>query len=96
VECFQRIAEVPASMLGERRSVLLTGIPLSAQQMWDAVKPRASASVRFEPDVRLQSIMDSVPKATYSARAAALGLAHSASIDEIVREYEEAALAHHG
>jgi hypothetical protein len=87
------MAELPASALGERRTVLLTGIPASAQQMWDAVKPRATGAVRFEPDARLQAIMDSVPKATYSARAAVLGLPHSTAIDEIVREYEEAALA---
>jgi nucleoside-diphosphate-sugar epimerase len=93
VQCFRRMAELPASALGERRTVLLTGIPASAQQMWDAVKPRATGGVRFEPDARLQAIMDSVPKATYSARAAVLGLPHSTAIDEIVREYEEAALA---
>jgi D-erythronate 2-dehydrogenase len=95
VQCLRRMAELPASALGERRTVLLTGIPVSAQQMWDAVKPRASGSVRFEPDARLQSIMDSVPNATYSARAAALGLPHNESIDEIVREYQETTLAHH-
>ena len=96
VQCLQRMARLPANALGERRTVLLTGIPVSAQQMWDAVRQRASGNARFEPDARLQAIMDSVPKATHSARAAALGLPHSASIDEIVREYEEAALPHHG
>jgi hypothetical protein len=90
------MAQVPANALGERRTVLLTGIPVSAQQMWDAVRPRATGSVRFEPDARLQAIMDSAPKATRSARAAALGLPHSQTIDEIVREYEEAAITHHG
>ena len=95
VQSFQRMAELPAQMLGERRTVLLTGIPVSASQMWDAVRPRASGRVRFEPDARLQAIMDSVPKATHSARAAALGLPHNQSIEEIVRESEEARLAHH-
>jgi nucleoside-diphosphate-sugar epimerase len=95
VQCLRQMAELPARELGARRSVLLTGISVRAQQMWDAVKPRATGSVRFQPDPALQHIMDAVPKATYSARAAALRLPHSASIDEIVREYEEAALAHH-
>jgi nucleoside-diphosphate-sugar epimerase len=95
VQSFQRMAELPAQMLGDRRTVLLTGIPVSAHQMWDAVRPRASGRVRFEPDARLQAIMDSVPKATHSARAAALGLPHNQSIEEIVRESEEARLAHH-
>ena len=77
-------------------TVLLTGIPVSAQQMWDAVKPRAKGKVRFEPDPKMQAIMDSVPKSTRSARAAKLGFPHSQDIQEIVRDYEEAALAHHG
>ena len=40
--------------------------------------------------------MDGVPKATRSARAAKLGFAHNEDIHEIVREYEETALANHG
>jgi hypothetical protein len=75
---------------------LLTGISASAQQMWDAAKSKASGKLRFEPDPALQAIMDAVPKATLSRRAAELGLPHNNSIEEIVREYEEAALPHHG
>jgi len=96
VDAFKRIAEVPGDKLGARRTVLLTGVPVSAQQMWDAVKARAKGAVRFQPDPALQAIMDAVPKATLSRRAAELGLPHSASIDEIVREYEEAAFENHG
>ena len=95
VDSFKRIAAAPSDQLGARRSVLLTGIPVSAQQMWDAVKARAKGRVRFEPDPALQAIMDAVPKATQSKRAAELGLPHNGSIEEIVREYEETALAHH-
>jgi nucleoside-diphosphate-sugar epimerase len=96
VQCFRRMAELPAGELGARRTVQLTGISVSAQQMWEAVRSRATGTVRFQADPALQAIMDAVPKATYSARAAALGLPQSRSIDEIVREYQEAALAHHG
>jgi len=95
VAAFQRMAQVPGDELGRRRTVLLTGISASAQQMWDAVKGRAKGRVRFAPDPALQPIMDAAPKATLSKRAAELGLPHSASIEEIVREYEETALAHH-
>ena len=87
VENFLRISQTPKEALGSHRTVLLTGIPVSAQQMWDAVRPKAIARVRFDPDPALQAIMDAVPKATYSKRAAELGLGHSASIDEIVAEY---------
>src|SRR2546423_631402 len=96
VDAFQRIAELPSDALGARRTVLLTGISASAQQMWDAVKAKATGKVRFESDPALQATMDAVPKATLSQRAAELGLPHSNSIEEIVREYEETALAHHG
>lgn len=87
VEAFRHAAELPAADLGLRRTVLLTGIPVSAAEMWNAVKRRARGTVRFEPDPRLQAIMDAVPKATLSRRAADLGFRPSASVDEIVAEY---------
>jgi D-erythronate 2-dehydrogenase len=89
---------VHASRIGipsTSKTVLLTGIPVSAQEMWDAVKARARGKVRFEPDPAIQAIMDAVPKATRSVRAAQLGFPHSNNIEEIVREYEQASVAHH-
>lgn len=94
VECFMRMSQTAWS--SRSRSVLLTGIPVTAREMWDAVKDRAKGRVSFEPDPAIQAIMDAVPKATRSARAAELDLPHSRDIGEIVREYEEARLAHHG
>jgi D-erythronate 2-dehydrogenase len=96
VEALIRTSEASAASFGPTRTVLLTGISVSAQEMWDAVKHKAAGRVRFEPDPAIQAIMDAVPKATYSQSAARLGLPHSRNIEEIVREYEEAALAHHG
>jgi len=87
VAAFRHAAELPAAELGARRTVLLTGIPVSARQMWDAVRGRARGQVSFRPDAELQAIMDAVPKATLSRRAQALGFRASASIDEIVAEY---------
>lgn len=96
VQCFQRALALPGEEIGPRRALLLTGIPVTARQMWDAVKARAKGRVRFEPDPRVQEVMDAAPKATRSARAAALGLPASESIQEIVDDYEkDAALAHH-
>jgi nucleoside-diphosphate-sugar epimerase len=96
VKSLVKAAQLPARAFDARKTVLLTGIGVSAQEMWEAVKPRARGEVRFDPDPAIQGIMDAVPKATYSERAARLGLPHSTSIEEIVREYEETALAHHG
>jgi nucleoside-diphosphate-sugar epimerase len=82
---------------GQRRTVLLNGISVSAGEMWEAVKPRAKGKVRFEPDPQIQPLMDAAPKTTVSRRAAELGFPRSAGIQEIVREYEEqAAVANHG
>lgn len=97
VQCFLRALEIPGEALGPRRTVLLTGIPVSAGEMWEAVKPHAKGKVKFAPDPQLQKIMDGAPKSTRSARAAALGFPHSSSIAEIVDDYrKEAALANHG
>jgi nucleoside-diphosphate-sugar epimerase len=86
VEAFLRAQSVTGTFL-------LPGISVSAQEMWNAVKGRAKAKVTFAPDDRLQAIMDAVPKTTVSSR----GFKGSASIEEIVAEYEEeAALANHG
>ena len=95
VQAFLHVLGLPAGALGVQRSVLLEGIPVSAREMWNAVKDRAGGNVKFEPDPMLQAIMDSVPKATRSVRAAKLGFQHNEDIQEIVREYEEAAVAHH-
>jgi nucleoside-diphosphate-sugar epimerase len=96
VEAFRHAAELSSDALGARRAVLLSGIPVSAGEMWQAVRAQAAGRVRFEPDANLQAIMDRVPKATLSRRAAELGFRASASIEEIVREYEEASVPHHG
>ena len=97
VQCFQHALALPGEAIGRRRALLLTGIPVTAQQMWDAVKARAKGRVRFEPDPRVQEVMDAAPKATRSARAAKLGFPSSSSIEEIVDDYQtEAAFENHG
>jgi D-erythronate 2-dehydrogenase len=93
VQSFIHAEQIPAERLGKRRALLLNGISASAQQMWDAVKEKATGKVRFAPDPATQSIMDGAPKRTSSERAEGLGFSHSKDIAEIVREYEEAPLA---
>ena len=88
--------EYSADFFDGEHYVIKGASPVTAREMWDAVKDRAKGRVSFAPDPAIQAIMDAVPKATSSARAAELGLPHSRDIGEIVREYEEAALAHHG
>jgi len=95
VESLIHAERLPAERLGSRRTLLLSGISVSAQQMWDAVKDKATGKVRFAPDPVIQPLMDRAPKKTFSKRSLELGFPASAGIEEIVREYEEAALAHH-
>ena len=85
-----------AARLGAQGTVLLNGFSASAQEMWDAVRPKAGGTVRFAPDPVVQALMDGAPKRTSSERATRLGFPQSRNIDEIVREYEEAFVAHHG
>jgi nucleoside-diphosphate-sugar epimerase len=95
VAAFIRVSEADSEKIGPRRTILLNGVSASAQEMWEAVKPRARGRVRFEPDPEVQKVMDGAPKTTVSKRATELGLPQSSSIQEIVNEYEETALAHH-
>jgi nucleoside-diphosphate-sugar epimerase len=88
VESFFHAFNLKSEQLGANRTVLLNGIPVSAQQMHKAAG--GAGKVRFEPDPALQKIMDAVPKATSSERAVALGFRHSANIEEIVDEYKAA------
>jgi D-erythronate 2-dehydrogenase len=100
VEALRHAAELPASVLGPERTLLLSSVSASAQQIWDAVKPHASAKVAFRPDADLQRLMDRVPKATCSERAEALGFRPNRDIAEIVDEYAknhtDPARARHG
>jgi nucleoside-diphosphate-sugar epimerase len=96
VQSFLHALALPSERIGPRRTLLLNGISVSAHEMWDAVRPKAAGNVRFAPEPTLQALMDGAPKSTSSKRSAQLGLPASASIQEIILEYEEAALAHHG
>ena len=87
VESFFHAFNIKSEDLGANRTVLLNGIPVSAQQMSDAAG--GPGKVRFEPDPAMQRIMDAVPQATASKRAVALGFRHSANIEEIVDEYKK-------
>jgi nucleoside-diphosphate-sugar epimerase len=87
VESFFHACELPGEELGSQRTVLLNGVPVSAQQMRDAAG--GTGKVRFEPDPAMQKIMDGVAQATASKRAVALGFRHSANIEEIVDEYKK-------
>lgn len=95
VESFAHALSLPGEKIGSRRTLALNGISVSAQAMWDAVNGRATGEVRFAPDPSIQAVMDGAPKSVVSKRSTELGFPASRDIDEIVREYEEASVAHH-
>jgi nucleoside-diphosphate-sugar epimerase len=94
VESLILALELPGERLGPDRTLLLTGIPVSAQSMLEAVQKcaggRTLGRVRFDPDPAAQAVMDSVARSTYSERGAALGFRPSAGIEEVVTEYLQA------
>ncbi len=93
VEALLHGAQFDGERLGWDRTVLLTGIPVAANEMWRAVQRhaggRALGKLRFEPDPVVQAVIDTVPRATRSRRAASLGFAHNADFEEILLEYLE-------
>jgi nucleoside-diphosphate-sugar epimerase len=97
VESLIHAIEVPAEAIGADRTLLLTGIPVSAQAMLDAVQKQAGGrtlgKVRFDPDPAAQALMDSVARSTFSERAQRLGFRPSGSIEEIVNEYLEGSVS---
>jgi nucleoside-diphosphate-sugar epimerase len=86
VEAFLHAARLD---LRDERTFLLPGIPVSAQQMWEAVRVRAKGKVSFDPDPRIQPLMDAAPRRTFSALADRLGFKGNRDIAEIVDEYEK-------
>ncbi len=80
--------DLPANAFGMSRSLLLTGISVSAGEMAAAVDRqrgnRSIGSIHWEADPAIQKIVNGWPKATRSARADALGFAKDESLDEMV------------
>jgi nucleoside-diphosphate-sugar epimerase len=85
--------ELASERLGIQRSLLLTGIPVTAGEMAAAVarlgRGRRLGKIEWRTDPQIQAIVDGWPKATRSERAARLGIAHDAGIDEIVQGFIE-------
>ena len=80
--------DLPADAFGMSRSLLLTGISVSAGEMAAAVERqrgnRSIGKILWEADPAIQKIVNGWPKATRSARADALGFAKDESLDEMV------------
>lgn len=91
VDALIRMHDLPAAELGPDRTLLLSGIRVTAGEMAAAVARnkgnRRTGTIRWTPDAAIQKIVDGWPGATRSARADALGFTTDGSIDEIVQAF---------
>lgn len=91
IDAFIRVHDLPAEVFGHSRSLLLTGIPVTAAELEAAMKRHAGnrnvGRVVWEPDAAIQKIVDGWPKGSRGERAARLGFEVDGSIDEIVRAF---------
>ena len=93
VDAFIKAHEADAADIGSWRSMVLSGITVSAGEMAAAVERnkgnRKLGTITFTPDPAIQKIVDGWPGGTKGARAEALGIGTDQSIDEIVRHFIE-------
>ena len=93
VAAFHHMHELDAGTLGDNRRLLLTGIKVTMGEAVEAMARvagnRHRGQVTWEGDPAIQAIVDGWPKASYSARAEALGFKADNSIDEIIEAHIE-------
>lgn len=91
VDAFIRAHDLPGENFGKDRTLLLSGIRVTAGEMAAAVERnkgnRRIGQIHWRPDAAIQKIVDGWPGETRSAHAAALGFSTDASIDEIVQGF---------
>ena len=91
VECFIAAHDIPGERLGSNRSLILPGMTVSVAEMLASLERVAGSAVarrvRFEPDARVQKIVDSWPVALDASRALGLGFPTDHSFDDIVKAH---------
>lgn len=91
IDAFIRAHDLPGEALGAYRSLLLSGIAVTAAEMEAAMKRNAgnrkTGKVLWQEDAATLAIVDGWPKASRGSRADALGFTVDASIDEIVQAF---------
>lgn len=91
IDAFIRAHDLPADKLGTDRTILLSGIRVTAGEMAEAVERnkgnRRIGAIKWQEDPAIQKIVDGWPGETRSERARALGFTCDNSIDEIVQAF---------
>lgn len=90
-EAFVTVHDLPSEKLGLKRTLLLSGIEVTAQEMADAVQRNAgnrkTGAIHWRPDPATMAIVGGWPGEAVGARAESLGVTKDATIDDIVRSF---------
>lgn len=89
--------DLPGDALGHNRTLQLPGFSVSVGEMAEALRcaggAEAVARLKWQPDMTIQAIVGSWPRALNAPRAEALGFARDSGIDEAVRFFIDDDLA---
>jgi D-erythronate 2-dehydrogenase len=91
VEAFIHAHELPSSAWGVNRVVNLPGITITVKEAVDALRriagDQVAARVQYQPDARVQALVQTWPIRFRTPRANALGFAADPDIDTVIRDY---------
>jgi nucleoside-diphosphate-sugar epimerase len=90
-DCFIKAHDIDGAALGANRSLILPGMTVSVREMLASLErvagPAVARLVRFEPDARVEKIVNSWPVALDASRTLRLGFPTDTSFDDIIRKY---------
>lgn len=86
--------EMPSEAVGVVRTMNLPAVTVSIEEMLAALERRAGAGARklvdWQPDARLQGLMDTMPQGFGSARAEAAGIRPEPGFDAVLDDFVQA------
>jgi len=93
VEAFLRAHDLPPSAWGTNRALHLPSLDVSVQEMADGLKRVAGAAayqrIKWQPEPRIQKIVETWPGRLNSKRARAMGFESDASMEAIINAFIE-------
>ena len=92
-EAFIRAHDLPATAWGSNRALHLPSLDVSVQEMADGLKRVAGAAayqrIKWQPEARIQKIVETWPGRLNSARARGMGFESDASMEAIINAFIE-------
>jgi nucleoside-diphosphate-sugar epimerase len=91
IDCFVTAHDIPGEQLGSNRSLILPGLTVTAGEMAAALAraagPDVAGLIRWEPDPRVERIVNTWPVALDASKALRLGFPTDTSFDDILARY---------